>query len=111
MTLSALPFDDLRSDAGYPNRPHTGAVALGPYRRHRAYSLGRHFAVVPTLVALFASRADLRLENLALRQQRAVLQRKNPGPTFSRSTAFSGWLCATGGPKGARRSPSFSPQP
>jgi len=35
-------------------------------------------AVLRTRVAIRASRADLMIENRALRQQRAVLQRKNP---------------------------------
>jgi len=38
--------------------------------------LSRLLAVVRTLLAIFASRADLTVENLALRQQLAVLQRK-----------------------------------
>jgi len=38
--------------------------------------LNRFLAVVWTLVAIFASRADLMIENLALLQQLAVLQRK-----------------------------------
>jgi hypothetical protein len=36
--------------------------------------LNRALAVARILLAIFASRADLRLENLALRQQLAVLR-------------------------------------
>ena len=75
-TPSALPFNELRSYAGYPNRRRMSPVAPGPCRRHRAWMLNRFLAVVWTLVTIFASRADLMIENLALRQQLAVLQRK-----------------------------------
>ena len=79
-TPSALPFNELGSSAGYPNRPRTSLASLRPYRRHRARMLNRASAVARAFLAIFASRADLLLENLALRQQLAVLQRKHPRP-------------------------------
>jgi len=71
----ALPFNELVSCAGYPNGPRASLIALLPDRRHRAWMLNRASAVARTLLPIFASRADLILENLALRQQLAVLQR------------------------------------
>jgi len=50
-----------------------GPVALSPDRRQRQGTLDRALAVTRTLLAIFASRADLILENLALREQLAVL--------------------------------------
>ena len=47
--------------------------------------LNRALAVARTLLAIFASRADLILENLALRQQLAVLRRKQPRPRLRAS--------------------------
>ena len=79
-TPSASPLNGLRFDAGYPNRPRTSPVALSPYRRHRAWMLNRALAVARTLLAIFASRADLMNENLALRPQLAVLQREYSRP-------------------------------
>ena len=64
---SAMPFNELRSCAGYPNRPRTSPLALRPDRRHRPGMLNRALAIARTLLAIFASRADLILENLALR--------------------------------------------
>ncbi len=55
-------------------------LPLRPYRQHRAWMPNRLLVVVRTPDAIFASRADLVSENLALRQQLAVLQRKNPRP-------------------------------
>ena len=90
-TSSALPFNELCSCAGYPNRPQTRPVALLPYRHHRARMLNRAFAVARALLAIFASRTDLILENLALRQQLAVLRRKHPRPRLRASDRFF-WL-------------------
>jgi hypothetical protein len=42
--------------------------------------LGRALAVARTLLAIFASRTDMIRENLALRQQLAVLRPKHPRP-------------------------------
>jgi hypothetical protein len=42
--------------------------------------INRALAVARTILAIFASRADLMIENFALRQQLAVPQRKNPRP-------------------------------
>ena len=75
VTQSPLPLNELRSCAGYPNRPRMSPVALSPYRPHRAWMLNRLLAVVRTLFAIFAGRTGLLIENLALRQQLAVLER------------------------------------
>ena len=77
---SALPFNELRSLAGEPNHPRTSPVVLRPHRRRRAWRLDRLLAVLRDLVAIFVSRADLMIENLALRQQLAVRQRRIPRP-------------------------------
>jgi len=82
---SALLFNELRSYAGYPKRPRTSPVALRPDRRHRAWMLNHALAVTRALLAIFANRADLILENLALRQQLAVLRRKHPRPRLRAS--------------------------
>jgi len=47
--------------------------------------LNRALAVARALLAIFDCRADLILENLALRQQLAVLQRKHPRPRLRAS--------------------------
>jgi len=47
--------------------------------------LNHALGVARALLALFASRADLILENLALRQQLAVLQRTHPRPRLCAS--------------------------
>ena len=91
VTASALPFNELRSYAGYSNRPRASPVALRPDRRHRPGMLNRALAVARTLLAIFASRADLILENLALRQQLAVLRRKHPRPRLRASDRLF-WL-------------------
>jgi hypothetical protein len=44
--------------------------------------INRAPAVARTLLAIFASRSDLMIESLALREQLAVPQRKNPRPRF-----------------------------
>ena len=84
-TPSASPFKELCSCAGYPNRRQASLVARHRYRHHRAGMLNRALAVARTLLAIFASRADLILENLALRQQLAVLRRKHPRPRLCAS--------------------------
>ncbi len=91
-TPSALPFNELRSCAGYPNRRRASLVALRPYRSHRPRMLNRALAVARAFLTIFASRTDLVLENLALRQQLAVLQRKHPRPWSLRvrSTLLAG---------------------
>jgi len=53
--------------------------------------LNHALGVARALLALFASRADLILENLALRQQVAVLRRKQPRPRLRASDRFF-WL-------------------
>jgi len=47
--------------------------------------LSHALAVARAFLAIFASRSDLVLENLALRQQLAVLQRKHPRPRLRAS--------------------------
>jgi len=84
--------------------------ALRSYRSHGAGMPDRLLAVVRTRVAILASRADLTIENRALRQQRAVLQRKNPRPRLPAIDRFLWLPCAAGGPDGRRRSQAFSPQ-
>ncbi len=86
-----MPFNELRSYAGYPNRPRTSPVALRSDRSRRAWLLNRASAVARALLAIFASRADLILENLALRQQLAVLRQKHPRPRLRASDRFF-WL-------------------
>jgi hypothetical protein len=54
-----LLINELGSSAGYPNRPLTSLVALHPNRRHRPGMINRALAVARTLLAIFASRADL----------------------------------------------------
>ena len=85
MTSSALPFNEFRSYAGHPTHRRTSPVALSPELRHRPGMLDCALAVARTLLAIFASRADLVLENLALRRQLAVLRRKHPRPRLSAS--------------------------
>ncbi len=91
MSPSALLFNDLRSCAGYPKRPRTSPLALRPDRSRRAWLLNRALGVARALLAIFACRADLILENLALRQQLAVLRRKHPRPRLRASDQFF-WL-------------------
>lgn len=52
-------------------------------------------------VRSFRARRDLLLENLALRQQLAVLARRRPQPKFSKGD--SGMLSVATGPGGERR--------
>jgi hypothetical protein len=55
------------------------------------------------LVRSFRARGDLLLENLALRQQLAVLARRHPQPRFSNGDDFSGLCCVASGPGGESR--------
>ena len=80
-----IALHELRSCAGDPNRPRASRVPLRPYRSHRPGMLHRALAVARALLAIFASRADLILENLALRRQLAVLRRKHPRPRLRAS--------------------------
>jgi hypothetical protein len=75
MSPSAFPFNELRSYAGDLNRPRMSPISLHPSHRHRARMLSRALAVAQTLLAIFASRADLIREDLAPRQRLAVLRR------------------------------------
>jgi len=61
-------------------------------------------ALLPALAAavraVFCQRADLVLENLALRQQLAILARRRPRPRLS---ALDRAFCAAAPPSGPRR--------
>jgi hypothetical protein len=53
--------------------------------------LNHALAVARVLLAIFANRADLILENLALRQELAILRRKQPRPRLGATDRFF-WL-------------------
>ena len=53
------------------------------------------------IIEIFADRAALHTEILALRQQVAVLKRKGPGHRFGRQIGFSGSSCLAYGLAGA----------
>ncbi len=63
------------------------------------------------LRAALRTRTDLTLENLALRQQLALLRRRSKRPQFGRLDRLLWvWLFLTIGPDGERRSTSFAPR-
>ena len=78
-------------------------------RRWSAMSLV--LALLGAARAALRTHTDLALENLALRQQLALLRHRSKRPRFGRlDRAFWVWLFG-GGQGGARRSTSFAPKP
>jgi hypothetical protein len=91
ISSSALLLTELRSCGGCPKRPRTSPVSLRPDRLHRARMLNHALAVARAFLAVFACRADLILDNLALRQQLVVRRRKQPRPRL-RASDRGFWL-------------------
>ena len=69
------------------------------------------FILAGSLPALLRSRADLVIENIALRQQVAVIKGSSPGHACRRLTGSSGCWSTGAGPAGRTRSISSSLQP
>ena len=80
ITPSALLLNELPPGRSYTNRRRAGVVDRDAACLHRPRMLSSLLAALRVLRSIFASRADLVIENLALRQQLAVLQRKHPRP-------------------------------
>jgi hypothetical protein len=68
-------------------------------------------ALLGALRAALRTRTDLTLENLALRQQLALLRRRSKRPQFGRLDRLWVWLSNQWGLGGEKRSTSFSPRP
>ena len=74
--------------------------------------LGGLSAIWLSFQALFRDRCALAAENLALRQQLAVLERRSQRPRLRKSEIVSsGHGCRSSGPVGVPFSSSFSPRP
>src|SRR5712664_1998378 len=99
--MTAYPWPELDLHAGRRSASRRGWTAM-----HLV------LALLGALRAGLGARTDLVLENLALRQQLALLRRRSKRPRFGPpSIDSSGYGSRSGGRGGARRSMWFAPKP